>query len=84
MDLGYCSRPPKSRTTITLTMPNGTAVVIVPIGLPTDALPTLGNIPKPTQTEPLIEFIPEAGRAVPIARRDSFVTMAKTMSPDDR
>jgi hypothetical protein len=40
-------------------MPNGTAVITVPAGLPTDALPTLGNMNAPKQTAPVIVFEPE-------------------------
>jgi len=80
VDLGYCFRPTKARTTLTLTLPNGTAIVTVPVGLPTDALPTLGVVPTPTQSEPLIVFTPEAR----MVGRDRFVTMAMTKAAGEQ
>jgi hypothetical protein len=55
VDLGYCFRPTKARTTITITMPSGTAVITVPVGLPTIAAPT-----SETSAEPVIVFTPDA------------------------
>jgi hypothetical protein len=55
VDLGYCFRPTKARTTMTITMPSGTAVITVPVGLPTIAAPT-----SETSAEPVIVFTPDA------------------------
>jgi len=57
VDLGYCFRPTKARTTMTITMPSGTAIITVPIGLPTIAAPT-----SETSAEPIIVFTPDALR----------------------
>jgi hypothetical protein len=43
-------------TTVTVTLENGTAVITVPVGLPSqEALPTSSSTP-----EPIIVFTPEA------------------------
>jgi len=54
VDLGYCFRPSKAKTTMTITLATGTAVITVPVGLPTQSL-----APTPTTTEPVIVFTPE-------------------------
>ncbi|KAF2670200.1 hypothetical protein BT63DRAFT_439285 [Microthyrium microscopicum] len=75
VDLGYCYRPTKAKTTLTLTLPDGTAIVTVPVGLPTDALPTLGVLPTKSDTDPVIVFTPEAMARRTVKQHEMPVTM---------
>jgi hypothetical protein len=53
VDLGYCYRPAKGKTSITITVGGSTAVITVPVGLPTQTL-----LPQ-ASSEPVIVFTPE-------------------------
>jgi hypothetical protein len=66
VEIGYCYRPSRSMTTITVTLENGTTVITVPVGLPTqENLPTLSST-----YEPIIVFTPEVrGRKAEEAMR---------------
>jgi len=56
VEIGYCSRPPRGKTSITITLANGTAIITVPMGLPTqETTPTASST-----NEPVIVFTPEA------------------------
>jgi len=55
VEIGYCYRPTRSMTTVTVTGENGTAVITVPVGLPSqEPVPTTSATP-----EPIIVFTPE-------------------------
>jgi hypothetical protein len=65
VDLGYCYRPTKSRTTVVVSVSSGGSVTItVPVGLPSDALPTAPPTVVAAHTsEPEIVFTQERWRA---------------------
>jgi hypothetical protein len=64
VDLGYCYRPTKGRTTVVVSVSTGGSVTItVPVGLPSDALPTPPPTAVAVQTsEPEIVFTQERWR----------------------
>jgi len=56
VEIGYCYRPTRSMTTVTVSGENGTTVITVPVGLPSqEVLPSTTSTP-----EPIIVFTPEA------------------------
>jgi len=72
VEIGYCSRPSKSKTSMTVTISGTESVITVPVGLPTPDLQLTDLLPppptgaaQPIQTEAPIVFtpIPEAAPA---------------------
>lgn len=62
VDLGYCYRPTKGRTTVVVqTSGGGSATITVPVGLPSDAFQTPAAV-VPSTSEPLIVFTQERWR----------------------
>ena len=63
VDLGYCYRPTKGRTTVVVSVSSGGSVTItVPVGLPSDALPSVTQAAVVKTSEPEIVFTQERWR----------------------
>ncbi|KAF2398711.1 hypothetical protein EJ06DRAFT_564140 [Trichodelitschia bisporula] len=64
VEIGYCSRPTRSKTTMVVTLNDTTTVITVPVGLPTleaaDLLPPVSSVVTTAMEAPVI-FTPLPG-----------------------